>query len=139
MNKVTVNRKDKALTKIEVSKIFALKTSEIFKSYWCLPIRKFAKVTRKYLCQSLYFNKVTPATLLKQRLQHKCFLPWLITTSCLTSQFQISCRTSETLGRGSRYPAEGLSLDLKISLHFLGRGFWVQISGRRFYQIWFLN
>ena len=38
----------------------------------------------------------------------------------------MSGRTSKTLGRGSWYPAEGLSLDLKISLHFLGRGFWVQ-------------
>ena len=36
-------------------------------------LRNFAKVTGKYLCQSLYFNKVRPATLLKQRLWRRCF------------------------------------------------------------------
>ena len=35
--------------------------------------RNLATVTEKYLCQSLYFNKVRPATLLKPRLRHKCF------------------------------------------------------------------
>ena len=38
--------------------------------------RDFAKFTRKYLCQSLYLNKVTglrPATLLKRRLWNRCF------------------------------------------------------------------
>ena len=34
----------------------------------------FAKFTGKHLCQSLFFNKVRPATLLKKRLWHRCFL-----------------------------------------------------------------
>ena len=40
-------------------------------------LRNFAKFTGKHLCQSLFFNKVTglsPATLLKKRLWHRCFL-----------------------------------------------------------------
>ena len=39
-------------------------------------LRNFAKFTGKHLCQSLFFNKVaglTPATLLKKRLWHRCF------------------------------------------------------------------
>ena len=36
-------------------------------------IRNCAKITGKYLCQSLYFNKVGSAALLKQRLRHRCF------------------------------------------------------------------
>ena len=39
-------------------------------------LRNFAKLTGKHLCQSLFFNKVadlTPATLLKRRLWHRCF------------------------------------------------------------------
>ena len=39
-------------------------------------LRNFAKFKGKHLCQSLYFNKVAnlrPATLLKQRLWHRCF------------------------------------------------------------------
>ena len=38
--------------------------------------RNFAKFTGKYLCKSLFFNKVAyfrPATLLKKRLWHRCF------------------------------------------------------------------
>ena len=38
--------------------------------------RNFAKFTGKYLCQSLFFNKVAglrPATLLKKRLRHRYF------------------------------------------------------------------
>ena len=35
-------------------------------------LSNFAKFTGKYLCQSLYFNKVGPATLLKKRLWHRC-------------------------------------------------------------------
>ena len=66
-------------------------------------------------------------------------LPWLITTSPLISVFQISGRISETLGRGSQYPAKGLSLDLKTSLQILGRRSWVQISWQGFHQIWSLN
>ena len=49
-------------------------------------------------------------------------LPWLITTSCLISQF-----------------LSGLSLDLKTSLQTLGRRFCDQIFGRVFHQIWSLN
>ena len=40
-------------------------------------LRNFAKFTGKHLCQSLFFNKVAglrPATLLKKRLWHRCFL-----------------------------------------------------------------
>ena len=39
-------------------------------------LRNFTKFTGKYLCQSLFFNKVAglrPATLLKKRLWHRCF------------------------------------------------------------------
>ena len=39
-------------------------------------LRNFTKFTGKHLCQSLFFNKVaclTPATLLKRRLWHRCF------------------------------------------------------------------
>ena len=39
-------------------------------------LKNFAKFTRKYLYQSLFFNKVAglrPATLLKKRLWQKCF------------------------------------------------------------------
>ena len=39
-------------------------------------IENFAKFTGKHLCQSLFFNKVAgfrPATLLKERLRHRCF------------------------------------------------------------------
>ena len=40
-----------------------------------LVLRNFAKFTEKYLCQSLFFNKVTGlrlATLFKKRLWHRC-------------------------------------------------------------------
>ena len=40
-------------------------------------LKKFTKFTGKHLCQSLFFNKVAslrPATLLKKRLWHRCFL-----------------------------------------------------------------
>ena len=39
-------------------------------------LRNFAKFIGKHLCQSLFFNKVAdfrPATLLKNRLWHRCF------------------------------------------------------------------
>ena len=39
-------------------------------------LKSFAKFTGKYLCQSLFFNNVaglTPATLFKKRLWHRCF------------------------------------------------------------------
>ena len=35
--------------------------------------RCFAKFIGKHLCQSLFLNKVRPATLLKNRLQYRCF------------------------------------------------------------------
>ena len=37
--------------------------------------RNFAKFIRKYLCQSLFFNKVVGQTCntIKSRLQHRCF------------------------------------------------------------------
>ena len=40
-------------------------------------LRNFAKLPGKHLCQSFFFNKVaglSPATLLKKRLWHRCFL-----------------------------------------------------------------
>ena len=40
-------------------------------------LRNFTKFAGKYLCQSLFFKKIaglTPATLLKKRLWHRCFL-----------------------------------------------------------------
>ena len=39
-------------------------------------LKNFARFAGKYLCQSLFFNKVTdlrPATLFKKRLWHRCF------------------------------------------------------------------
>ena len=39
-------------------------------------LRNFTKITGKYLCQSLFFNKVTglrAASLFKKRLWHRCF------------------------------------------------------------------
>ena len=48
-------------------------------------------------------------------------LPWLITTSCLISQFQISGRKSETLGRGFKLSAE--DLDMRPRILISGRGF----------------
>ena len=39
-------------------------------------LRNLAKLIGKPLCQSLYFNKIAglrPSTLLKERLQHRCF------------------------------------------------------------------
>ena len=39
-------------------------------------LRSFAKFTGKHLCQSFFFNKIAglnPATLLKNRLWHRCF------------------------------------------------------------------
>ena len=44
--------------------------------YYKVVLRNFAKLTEKHLCQSLFFNKVAglrPATLLKNRLWHRCF------------------------------------------------------------------
>ena len=42
-------------------------------------LRHVAKFTGKHLCQSLFLNKVEgrPATLLKKRLWHRCFL-WIL-------------------------------------------------------------
>ena len=40
-------------------------------------VKNFTKFTGKHLCQSLFFNQVAglrPATLLKKRLWHRCFL-----------------------------------------------------------------
>ena len=36
-------------------------------------LRNLTKFTGKHLCQSLFFNKVAAATLLKKRLWHRCF------------------------------------------------------------------
>ena len=40
-------------------------------------LKNFSNFTEKHLCQNLFFNKVAglrPATLLKKRLWHRCFL-----------------------------------------------------------------
>ena len=110
MSKITVNRKHKALTKMELHHrylswklgFFKLILNGVFQNFISTnkqifnisnkftniviyrsshrrfsvrkgALRNFAKVTGKCLCQSLYFNKVRPATLLKQRLWHRCF------------------------------------------------------------------
>ena len=36
-------------------------------------LKNFAKFTEKHLCQSLFFNNLRPATLLKKGLWHRCF------------------------------------------------------------------
>ena len=48
---------------------------------WCSvkrgALKDFPKFTGKQLCQNLFVNKIQdlmPATLLKKRLRHKCFL-----------------------------------------------------------------
>ena len=65
-------------------------------------LRNFTKLTGKHLCQSLFFNKVVglrPATLLKKRLRHRCFLvnfakflrtPFLHNTGRLLLEIQIT-------------------------------------------------
>ena len=59
---------------ILVTRLFRSSFPEVFCKKGVL--RNFAKFTGKYLCQSLFFNKVVglrPATLLKKRLKHRCF------------------------------------------------------------------
>ena len=111
MRKITVNRKDKALTLMElrhryvpwkllrfltvifngVFQKFISTDRQIFNisnkvismiihrsSHRRCSVRKgflrnCLKVTGKYLCQSLYFNKVGSATVLKKRLRRRCF------------------------------------------------------------------
>ena len=57
-------------------------------------LRNFAKFTGKELCRSLFFNKVaglTPATLLRKRLWHRCFpvnFARFLRTSFLTEHLQ---------------------------------------------------
>ena len=54
----------------------SLKSSEAEVFYKKDVLKNFTKVTRKQLCQSLFFNKVAglrAATLLKKRLWHSCF------------------------------------------------------------------
>ena len=58
-----------------ISKPIQKHTAEVFRKKKGV-LRKFAKFTRKHLCQGLFFNKVAglrPATLLKKRLWHRCF------------------------------------------------------------------
>ena len=97
----------------------------------CFNIRP--KLKYKHICNFINERHGVPLTM------RRLLLPWLITTSCLISQFQISGRKSETLGQLPWYPAEGLSLNLKTSLQILGRCSWNQISGRGFHKIWSLN
>ena len=37
-------------------------------------LKNFSKFTGKHLCQGLFFNRLKPATLLKKRLWHRCFI-----------------------------------------------------------------
>ena len=62
-----------------------------------------------FLCSDS-FTKIVYAINIKNRPRKISFLPWLITTSCLISQFQISGRKSETLGRGFKLSAEDLDI-----------------------------
>ena len=43
-----------------------------------------------------------------------CFLPWLITTSCLISEFQISGRISETLGLVFKLSAKDFDIRSRV-------------------------
>ena len=57
-------------------------------------LRNFAKFTGKHRCQSIFFNKgagLSPATLLKKRLWHRCFpvnLAKLLRTPFLTKHLR---------------------------------------------------
>ena len=60
---------------ISLNLIIQKKAPEVF--YKKCVLRNFVKLTGKHLCQSLFFNKVIglrPATFLKKRLWHRCFL-----------------------------------------------------------------
>ena len=62
-------------------------------------LRNFTKFTGKHLCQSLFFNKVavlSPATLLKKRLWHRCFpLNFLEVSKNTCSREQLQTAASE--------------------------------------------
>ena len=54
--------------------VFSIRTEAAIRGVLCKKdvLRNFTKFTGKHLCQSLFFNKVRPATLLKKRLWHRC-------------------------------------------------------------------
>ena len=60
-------------------------------------LKNLANYTEKYLCQSLFFNKVTGSmdvTLLKKKLQHSCF-PVNIAKFLKTTILQKTCERNE--------------------------------------------
>ena len=55
---------------------WCVRTSHLHKFYKIGVLKKFTKLTGKYLCWSLFINKVTnfqPTILLKKRVGHRCF------------------------------------------------------------------
>ena len=81
-------------------------------------LRNFTKFTGKHLCQSLFFNKVAnlrPATLLKERLWHRCFpvnfwkfrrIPFLQNTlvaASESSRAEESTATASQCGHRAKY------------------------------------
>ena len=75
---ITVLRKTKnSICKVnswKTIKILIRTNSQVFSKKGVL--RNFAKFTGKHLCQRLFFNKVaglSPVTLLRKRLWHRCF------------------------------------------------------------------
>ena len=62
-------------------------------------LKNFAKITGKHLCQSLFFNKIaglSPATLLKNRLWHRCF-PVIFAKFLRTSFYRTPLMTASDL------------------------------------------
>ena len=88
-------------------------------------VRNFANFTRKHLCQSLFFNKVadlSPATLLKTRLWHRCFC----SEFCEISKKTFSTNTSwrlllitfiQILGRSKIYVNESVNRQSGLVLY----------------------
>ena len=102
-------------------------------------LRNSAKFTRKHLCQSLLFNKVSvlrPATLFKKRLWHRCFplnfvkflrtpfyiehLCWLLFPCLSLYLLLLPCRTTlETLVLSQKVVLHPLCCETLISLALL--------------------
>ena len=97
-------------------------------------LRNFTKFTGKHLCQSLFFNKIAgvrPATLLKNRLWHRCFpmnfvkflrtpflkehLWWLLLNLRLTTSTRI-CQLRSNLIADSRVTSEKTRKSLVLAL-----------------------
>ena len=99
---ITVNNENVNINRSSRTEVFCKKSA----------LRKFAKFTGKHRWHSLFFNKVTglrPATLLKNRLWHRCFpvnfekflrtpflkehLQWLLLYKIFVLYSRIKCRT----------------------------------------------